>query len=600
MDIDIERRVNEAIEQLHKISIDGIDFNQMDPIAKMMLIALINEVQKIQDYVDSTSQRIVERYCSDFIPYENVNAVPAITLINPTFKPKKDTGIINVGAGASFTYKESNSKLSLNYIPLFCTSLLPHSDLYVLTPQKMSYSQGSRAINMDKKSCVWVGITTKAEIDSIQGVSLLITGTNRILPEHVFVGIEDKELEVSTMHEIENIEMVEPFDAQQSSGMFFSLINVWKENLLNIEDSTLLYITDSTKDRDLFKPRAYPRLFQQWLEDEALDCFEPNTLWLRLEFPDDYVVPDTCQVTVNVLPVVNVDVNSLTLTQASPIAKLQKHEDSFFLKILETSSLSHKQGFNMNAEEIIVRDFDACCYHNGNLYRDVRNLYNRFKDDYYAFIEYNGIKDEEVLKQLRETINRLGKSVVDKNTRFKFDSGTYVMKNMNQYPLTTSTKVSYITTQGKIGNTPMIGQTMDVKNLPAIESKVRIIVSPMGGADKASVDERYEQLRYYSLTNDRLYTKMDIEAFLRKEIMAEFGKSEFKRIYIRINVEGAGGQNSLQRGLYIDIEFKDKKNYEKAIRDSFDKLMKQKIGSKSCIAMPIIVKLVNLEGNING
>lgn len=453
---------------------------------------------------------------------------------------------------------------------------------------------------MDKKSCVWVGITTKAEIDSIQGVSLLITGTNRILPEHVFVGIEDKELEVSTMHEIENIEMVEPFDAQQSSGMFFSLINVWKENLLNIEDSTLLYITDSTKDRDLFKPRAYPRLFQQWLEDEALDCFEPNTLWLRLEFPDDYVVPDTCQVTVNVLPVVNVDVNSLTLTQASPIAKLQKHEDSFFLKILETSSLSHKQGFNMNAEEIIVRDFDACCYHNGNLYRDVRNLYNRFKDDYYAFIEYNGIKDEEVLKQLRETINRLGKSVVDKNTRFKFDSGTYVMKNMNQYPLTTSTKVSYITTQGKIGNTPMIGQTMDVKNLPAIESKVRIIVSPMGGADKASVDERYEQLRYYSLTNDRLYTKMDIEAFLRKEIMAEFGKSEFKRIYIRINVEGAGGQNSLQRGLYIDIEFKDKKNYEKAIRDSFDKLMKQKIGSKSCIAMPIIVKLVNLEGNING
>jgi len=175
-----------------------------------------------------------------------------------------------------------------------------------------------------------------------------------------------------------------------------------------------------------------------------------------------------------------------------------------------------------------------------------------------------------------------------------------VMKNMNQYPLTTSTKVSYITTQGKIGNTPMIGQTMDVKNLPAIESKVRIIVSPMGGADKASVDERYEQLRYYSLTNDRLYTKMDIEAFLRKEIMAEFGKSEFKRIYIRINVEGAGGQNSLQRGLYIDIEFKDKKNYEKAIRDSFDKLMKQKIGSKSCIAMPIIVKLVNLEGNING
>ena len=594
MDIDIERRVNEVVEQLRTISIDGIDFGQMDPIAKMMLIALINEVQKIQDYVDGASQRIVERFCSDFIPYENVNAVPAIVLLNPTFKPKKDTGIITIGSDASFTYKESNKKLSLNYIPLFCTSLIPYSDLYVLTPKRMSYSQGSRIINMDKNNCLWVGITTKAEIESIQGVSLFITGTNRMRPEHVFVGVEDRELDISTMQEIENIEMAEPFDAQQSSGMFFSLINVWKENLLNMEDSTLIYITDTIKDRDLFKPRAYPRLFQQWLEDEALDCFESNTLWLRLEFPEGYIVPDTCLVTINVLPVVNVDVNSLTLTQASPIAKLQKQEESFFIKILETSSSSHKQGFNMTTEEIIVRDFDASCYHNGNLYRDVRNLYNRFIDDYYAFIEYNGIKDGEVLKQLRETINRLGKSVGEKNAKFKFDSGTYVMKNMNQFPFTTSTKVSYLTTQGKVGNTPQRGDPMENKKVPAIE-KVVVVNPAMGGADKITADERYEQLRYYALTNDRLYTKMDIEAFLRKEIMAEFGKDEFKRIFVKINIEGAGGHTSLQRGMYIDIEFKDKKNYETAVQGSFDKLMKQKIQGKSCICMPIIVELKNLD-----
>ena len=122
-----------------------------------------------------------------------------------------------------------------------------------------------------------------------------------------------------------------------------------------------------------------------------------------------------------------------------------------------------------------------------------------------------------------------------------------------------------------------------------------VVASGMAGADKATADERYELLRYYALTNDRLYTKMDIEAFLRKEIMTAFGKSEFKRIFIRINIEGTGGPTSLQRGLYIDIEFKDKKNYEKAVLGSFDKLMKQKIGGKSCISMPIIIELTNLE-----
>lgn len=595
MDIDVEKRVNEAISQLRKMSIQDIDFNQMDPVAKMMLIALVSECQKIQDYIDGTTQRIVERFCTDFIPREKIEATPAIALVNPTFKPKKETGIVSVGTGASFTYKAVNSKLPLNYIPLFNTSLIPFTDLYVLTHRRLSYSQGSRTISMDKKNGVWLGITTKTEIESLKGLSILVTGTNRILPEHIYVGIDNREIDFSTMCEMENIEMAEPFDAQQSSSQFFSFVNVWKDNLMNMEDASLLYLTDETHDRDLFKPRAYPRVFQQWLEDEALDCFKTNTLWLQLVFPEGYEVPDLCGITVNVLPVVNVDVNSLTLTQASPIAKLQKQEDSYFLKIIETSSSSHKQGFNMSSEDIIIRDFDASCYHNGDLYRDVRNLYNKFIDDYYAFIEYNGIKDGEVLKQLRETINRLGKSVGDKNVKFRFDSGTYVMKNMNQYPPTTSTRVSYMTTQGKMGNSPQIGETMENKKLPAIEQKTAVVVSAMGGTDKASADERYEQLRYYSLTNDRLYTKMDIEAFLRKVIMAEFGKDEFKRIFIKINVEGTAGRKNLQRGLYVDIEFKDKKNYDKATSCCLDKQLKQKIDGKSCISLPININLINLE-----
>ena len=166
---------------------------------------------------------------------------------------------------------------------------------------------------------------------------------------------------------------------------------------------------------------------------------------------------------------------------------------------------------------------------------------------------------------------------------------------MNQNPLSSSTKVTYITTQGEVGNTPKIGDTMENKKLPAVDQKVSVVVSAMGGADKASADERYELLRYFSLTNDRLYTKMDIEAFLRKEIMAKFGKEEFKRIFIRISIQGTGSATTLQRGLYIDIAFKDKKNYDKAIEDAFDKQMKLKIEGKSCITMPIIVGLENLE-----
>ena len=82
--------------------------------------------------------------------------------------------------------------------------------------------------------------------------------------------------------------------------------------------------------------------------------------------------------------------------------------------------------------------------------------------------------------------------------------------------------------------------------------------------------------------------------------MAEYGKEEFRRIFIKMNIIGAGGKDFLRRGLYIDIEFKDKKNYQHAVEYSLDKLMQQKIENKSCIAMPIVVTLKNLEEDLSG
>lgn len=594
MDLELQNKVNDTIEQLKQLSIDDFDFQQMDPIAKMMLVALVYEFQKIYDHIDGLDQRIVERYCTDFIPRQEVEAIPAITLLQPTFKANKDNEGVYLGSGVQFSYKTEQRKQPINYIPLFNTFALPYSEIIVVHQDNEYCKSG----NMYKPNRLWVGIKTNVEIESIKGLSLFIKGTNGITPEHIYTGVDSQELDFATPREMEQVEMAEPFDAQQASGQFFSFLGIWKEYLLNMKEASLLVITDETKSRDLFKPRAYPRMFEHWNLTDTLKQFEMvKPLWLQIEFPEGYVVPHDCEVTLNVIPAVNVDICSLTLSDHTPIAKLQKQDDSFFLRILETSVSSNRQGFGMLNDEVIVRDFDASCYHSGDLYRDLRNLYNRFIDDYYAFMEYNDIKDDKTQKLLRETINKIANnnSIKDPNNKFKFDSGTYVMKNLRQNQVSSSIKVNYITTQGEIGNLPKAGETMENKKIPVFNQKVPIIVSAMGGDDKASADERYELLRYYSLTNDRLYTKMDIDAFLRKEIMVVFGKEEFKRIIINMSIDGVGGPTSVQRGLYIDISFKDKKNYERALDISFEKLIQQRIESKSCISMPIIVKLRNLE-----
>lgn len=591
MDLELEKEINEAVEYLKGVSNDKLDFRLMDPIAKMMLVSLLHESQKIKDYINSVDEKIVERFCEDFIPRREVAAIPALTIIEPKHRQKKDLEPIYIGENAVFTYKLDDNKRIINYIPIFKTLCVPMQNMYVLTNGKLY--DGDRAIDVstDKLNSVWVGISTKAEIESLKHLSLFISGTDGVLPEHIYVGMNAFELEFSNMMKMEDIDFVPPFDSQQSSSQFFSIIDTWKECLMNMNNKSLLYITDSVSDRDVFRAHAYPKVFEKWLEEDTLKSFADNTIWLRLDFPSDYIVPETTTVKINVLPVVNVDVNSVTLTQSSPIAKLEKQDSSFFLQILETSNAMTKQGFNHLMDDVVVRDFDSTCYHKGALYRDVRNIYNHFIDDYYAFIEYNGIKDGETITQLRDIINKIGKSVGTYSSKYSYDSGTYVMKNINQCQSTTPVKVLYATTLGKIGNIPVVGAKLENKKLPSIEKDVNIIVNALCGADKAGIDEKYENLRYYSLTNDRLYTKKDIEAFLRKEVIAEFGKCEYKHIFIRQNIEGAVGQAKLQRGLYITIEFKDKKNYDRANDSSFSHRIQQKIISRSCIAMPIIVNL---------
>jgi len=596
MDIDLEKRLKNAVEQLKQLSVEEIDLQQMDPVVKMMLVALLNETQKINDCIGSIDRKIVDRYCTDFIPRQQLEPIPAITLLLPSFKPNKNSEIIKIGSGSSFSYKTPLRK-AINYIPLFETMALPHSSLSMIMHSTMKFDTEVFPVLACEPNRIWVGITTETEVKCLEGLTLFIKGTRGISPKRISLGIGNRNLDFATMNEMENIDMAEPFDAQQASGQFFSFIENWKECLLNMEDGILVCITDKTKDRDLYKPKAFPHEFQQWLENKYLERFSPNTLWLKIDFPQDCTVQDNCTICLNAFPVVNVDVCTLTLSQSSPIAKLQKQDDSFFLRILETSNASQKQGFGASSDEIIVRDFDAARYNNGDLYSDVRNLYNHFIDDYYAFIEYNDIKDGETLKRLRETINRIGNNSEVKvpNKAFKFDSGTYVMKNIKNGVSSTLTKVTYLATQGAIGNTPQVDESMENKKLPSIEQKLSVLVPASGGSDKATPDERSELLRYFALTNDRLYTKKDIDAFLRKEIMNVFGKEEFKRIMIKMNVEGIGGKMGLERGLNIDIEFKDKKNYLHANEMAFDKLMQQRICNKSCIAMPIFVKLRNLE-----
>lgn len=610
MDIELKNRIGEAKAFLEKAGVDMPKLEDMDPVAQMMLVALLGETQKVMDYAEGVTQRLVNHYCTDFIPHELIGAMPAITLARTRCKEVRNVSTVKIGKGSVFAWKEKERKDTLNYIPLFKTMTLPlhrnddgREGVFQLT--HIMLTEDGRQVDlsyavesMDRPGSLYLGLGCKVEMECLKGLALLVEGTGGVAPERIVVARDGGELEFATAHEMEQVDFAPPFDAQQASGQMFSFMDAWKENMLNMEDAAWLVITDVTTDRDKFKAMAYPECFRNWLDADDFSRFETQDsgyIWLRLDFPKHYVLKKDVKVTPNVIPLVNVEERKVTLSRVMPMAKLNKQEDAFFLSVLNTSLEELNRGFERMSKEVVIRDFDASCYNSGNLYLEARNLYNHFIDDYYAFMEFNDVKNGKALEKLRDSINEIGKAVVEKNKEAlarRFDSGTYVMKR--KIDDDSVVDVSYIITMGKVGNLPKTGQQLDVRT-PGLEQKAEVMVDARGGMDKASADGRYELLRYFALTNDRLYTRMDIDAFIRKEIVREFGIADARRIVIKMGMEGVEGPAHIRRGLYIDLSFKDRTTYEKAMNMGFGVMVQQRITNKACITMPVIVTLHNLE-----
>lgn len=591
MDPIIQSNLDELISSFQK---EGNNVN--DPVSKLMVTTLIHQAQKIKDEISDLPDRVLSRLAEFFIPKNKIDASPALCLLQPIIKSKKGIEPHSISDGTFFSFKLDN-KTSLSYYPLFRNCILPVSVTHQLT-DKMLFAKGIRTnLNINCKGKVWIGLEMSGDVESLENVSFFIKGTNGVMPYKIIVGNELLELSFTT-NILSDTPMMDPFDSQQVTPSSIEMFSNIQQQLSDIEKGCLLYVNDSLKDRDIFKFRAYPKSFQQYLESTDLDKFENNTLWILFDFGDEYEIPEEIEIIPNVIPCINVNLNSVTLTQTSPIAKLTKGDGSYFLNIVETSLPSQKQGFGTVNEEVVIRDFDVNCYNRNLLHRDVRNLYNRFIEDYHAFVDYHSLKDGELIRSLRDLVNKIGKSVVSTEVKDQYNEGTYVMRGAGLIGKSTTVKVSYLTTNGRLGNTPVEGMVMENRKDPALEKDVRVISSAIGGEDKATVDQRYEMLRYYTLTSDRLYTKMDIDAFLRLQLLKEFGKDEIKRISHDIYIQGAPGTDKLVRGLYIDIKFKDEKNYLKATSIALDRKFHKMIVDRSCISMPIIINTILLDNGI--
>ena len=128
MDINIEQRIKDITAKLYD---DGVALD--DPIAKLMLTTLTYQAERIVDEIRALPRKVTERLCDVFIPNDKLAAMPALALVQVFLKQKKMQEAKWMSENAMFSYKTSNAKHPLNYIPVFKNLIVPCNKKHILT-----------------------------------------------------------------------------------------------------------------------------------------------------------------------------------------------------------------------------------------------------------------------------------------------------------------------------------------------------------------------------------------------------------------------------------------------------------------------------------
>ena len=265
MDPILQKNIDSLLEDLRQTGHDT-----SDPVTKLMLAALSHQVQKIIDEINRLPRKVVKRLCATYIPANKVKAFPALCMVLPTVKSKKGMEIHPLADDASFTFKLDNKK-NLTYLPLFRNNLLPIDGIHVLKNREFIFNGEKIDLNFSREGRVWLGLQLPAEVDTLENVSFYIKGTSGVLPEKILIGNEETRLSFVTADKLSEVPMMEPFDSQQMSNESAEMMRNWQNILSPGETGTLLYINDRLRDRDVFKFKGFPKVFQQLMEEKELE-----------------------------------------------------------------------------------------------------------------------------------------------------------------------------------------------------------------------------------------------------------------------------------------------------------------------------------------
>jgi hypothetical protein len=547
-----------------------------DPIVRLFMIALAHQTNNIKDEISWFKENLLEEFIEKIIPYHLVKPIPAFSIIQTSKEESIENDCFTNSETPFILEKENlkiggsgNEKDKFQFIPLLKTKVIRAQ---IFSIQKIEQNKFN------------VIMMCNEPVSDLCGVSFYFTTKTFT---DLSISINGKSLPLIKPGDYENIPFTEWFDM---------------ENV--IFDQSLIY---GTKEfwLDVFVANNIQYFIVDKYDSKRLSLGYDNRIEMIFEFttPDLRFNFDENDLKINCVPIVNVEKQSISLSNDEPFRKIATEKNSDKNKNNKEDridSVSQKQLLNLMApsqlnydrNDFTMRRFGMERFNRNELILQINSILNKYSSDYYAFMDSEGLKDGDKIKNLNYAL----KEVVDELKKHENPSyGIYLILNKNNSlsESKNSMEINYLLTDGSRANGINTFSTI-VTPIQFDAKASQLLMETSGGKDMEMNNELKNNIaQYYFLTKDRLITKSDIRSFCYKELSFRFSinRESIEKVDIRNEFKITSQEKS--RFILVEIRLNESKSH--LYKDGFENIemqLKKMIEIRSANLFPVQVKMI--------
>jgi len=510
-----------------------------DPVVKLMLEALANEVYMLGEDFTAIETRLLEKTARVLTPDILTSPLPAHGAVHafplePEYALSRESGM----------YYESDSlsqRLSTGSISFYpaCDTLLHKADVRYMvcddllyqTDHTLSKSMVARSEKRMPPRSVWVGIAVDDAISDFKDFSFYLDFPNLtesyeylfLLPcTEWYIGGEPVtmrrgiyEQSISPGHP--TIDFFRDYDVMQMIDR--EVMDIYNKHYLTV--SQPVPVDEDCKE-------TLPAALLPCFKEAVREKMQEKLVWVEIQFPAHFTptVLEELHVGLNIVPVENKQLHE----QVTAI------EDTFRVIPLHTGS--HESLLSVHS----VKDSDGKAYHE-RLYReedkaahygtysirkggcerfDSRSakelftyLLDLLDDESHAFNAVSSIKLRALVSQMELLMAQMRQTADHMNESREIPS--YLM--IDRMPGKGQITVKYWTTNGEIGNRIQAGVELSPHATTYLLPKTLALVSTTYGGKQAPGDkELIDIYKYGFISHRRILTQNDIASFCKKEL----------------------------------------------------------------------------------